>query len=73
MMQHTDTKHAPWYIVEADNKRRARLNCINYLLSSIDWKNIHEQLPVNGLPPRPAELPIGRTPKSERKIVPDAF
>ena len=70
MMQHTDTKHAPWYIVEADNKRRARLNCINHLLSIIPYKEIRP-VPPDGLPPRPAETPVPRTPKSERNIVPE--
>ncbi|MBZ0266692.1 polyphosphate kinase 2, partial [bacterium] len=33
MFQYTDTKHSPWYVVEADEKKRARLNCIRHLLS----------------------------------------
>ena len=35
MLEATDSKHAPWYIVRSDNKRRARLNCISHLLSLI--------------------------------------
>jgi polyphosphate kinase len=35
MFEATDTKHAPWYIVRSDDKRKARLNCISHLLSSI--------------------------------------
>jgi polyphosphate kinase 2 len=43
MLEATDTDHAPWHRVQADDKRRARLNCISHLLSSIpyepmDWK-----------------------------------
>jgi polyphosphate kinase len=38
MLQATDTKHAPWYIVRSDDKRRARLNCISHLLSLIPYK-----------------------------------
>ena len=40
MFKATDTKWAPWYIVPADNKRRARLNCIRHLLSLIPYKKI---------------------------------
>jgi polyphosphate kinase len=35
MLRATDTKHAPWYIVRSDDKKRARLNCISHLLSVI--------------------------------------
>jgi polyphosphate kinase len=38
MLKHTDTKHAPWYIVPSDDKRRARLNCISHILSTIPFK-----------------------------------
>lgn len=72
MMQHTDTKHAPWYVVEADNKRRARLNCIKHLLGIIPYQEI-TAVPPDGLPPRPAETPVPRTPKTERNIVPDIY
>ncbi len=71
-MQHTDTKHSPWHVVEADCKRQARLNCISHLLSIIPYEEI-TPLPPDGLPPRPAETPIPRTPKTERNIVPDYF
>ncbi len=40
MLQATDTQFAPWYIVNADNKRRARLNCISHLLSVIPYEDI---------------------------------
>ncbi len=38
MLEATDTDWAPWYRVQADDKRRARLNCIAHLLSRIDYK-----------------------------------
>ena len=38
MLQATDSKHAPWYLVRSDDKRRARLNCISHLLSLIRYK-----------------------------------
>lgn len=40
MLAATDTKVAPWYIVDADDKRRARLNCIAHFLSLIPYKKI---------------------------------
>jgi len=38
MLAATDSKHAPWYIVRSDDKRRARLNCISHLLKMIPYK-----------------------------------
>jgi len=38
MLEATDTKHAPWYLIRSDNKREARLNCISHLLSLIPYK-----------------------------------
>ena len=50
MLEATDTKEAPWHIVRSDDKRRARLNCISYLLSLIPYKKIpHKKVK---LPPR---------------------
>jgi len=40
MLEKTDTKHAPWYLVRSDDKRRARLNCISHLLSLIPYKKL---------------------------------
>src|SRR5215469_15465642 len=40
MLKETDSKHAPWQIVRSDDKRRARLNCIAYLLKSIPYTKI---------------------------------
>ena len=40
MLEATDTKHAPWYIVRSDDKKRARLNCISHLLSLIPYKKL---------------------------------
>ena len=43
MLKKTDSKHAPWYIVRSDDKRRARLNCISHILSSIPHKRIRRK------------------------------
>jgi len=40
MLKATDSKHAPWYIVRSDDKKRARLNCISHLLSMIPYGKV---------------------------------
>src|SRR5438067_5936551 len=40
MFRYTDARHAPWYVVRADDKRRARLNCIHHLLSMIPYEDL---------------------------------
>jgi polyphosphate kinase 2 len=40
MLKSTDSKHAPWYIVRSDDKKRARLNCIRHLLKMIPYKKL---------------------------------
>jgi len=40
MFDVTDTAHAPWYVVEADDKKEARLNCISHLLSVIPYEDL---------------------------------
>ena len=51
MFVHTDIPEAPWYVVEGDDKRRARLNCIAHLLSIVPYEDVIET-PLE-LPPRP--------------------
>jgi len=45
MLKATDSKHAPWHIVRSDDKRRARLNCISYLLKSIPYTKVPHRKP----------------------------
>ena len=40
MLKATDTKHAPWYVLKSDDKKKARLNCIRHLLSLIPYKDV---------------------------------
>jgi polyphosphate kinase 2 (PPK2 family) len=40
MFEATDTKVAPWYVIPADDKRRARLNCIAHLLSLVSFEDV---------------------------------
>ncbi len=44
MIEATDTDAGPWHIVRADDKRRARLNCISHLLSLIPYKKVHKEI-----------------------------
>jgi polyphosphate kinase 2 (PPK2 family) len=50
MLKATDTRHAPWYILRSDDKKRARLNCIKHLLSLIPYKKVKRDKVK--LPPR---------------------
>ena len=50
MLQATDTPEAPWFRVPADDKRRARLNCISHLLSQIDYEHLPYTPPEAGKP-----------------------
>jgi hypothetical protein len=58
MIEITHTPEAPWYIVTADNKRRARLNLIRHLLDSIPYKKVDMDLPKI---PKPKQRPKGAT------------
>ena len=44
MFRHTNTKEAPWWVVKADDKRRARLNCISHLLSMIPYEEVPPEI-----------------------------
>jgi polyphosphate kinase 2 len=58
MIEATHTPEAPWYIVPADDKRRARLNLIRHLLDSIPYKKVHTDLPkIPKSQPRPKGAP----------------
>ncbi len=71
MFAHTDIKQAPWYVVEADDKRRARLNCIAHLLSMIAYKDLTP--PPIKLPPRQKDKGYVRPPITEQNFVPDIY
>ncbi len=71
MFRHCDIKEAPWWTVEADDKRRARLNCIAHILSSVPYQDVT---------PPPLKLPkrkkhkgdrYRRPPRSEQHYVPE--
>ena len=68
MFAATDIPEAPWYVVEADDKRRARLNCIAHLLSQIPYQDLTPA--AIELPPR-QEGDYQRPPRTEQTYVPD--
>ena len=71
MLAHTDIAEAPWWVVDADVKRRARLNCIRHLLSTIPYKEL-KRAKVR-LPPRQKATGYVRPPHDSQKFVPDHY
>jgi len=69
MLVHTDVSDAPWYVVESDDKRRARLNMIAHLLSTLRYHEVPP--PVLKLPTRPASTGYVRPPRDLQTYVPD--
>jgi polyphosphate kinase 2 len=67
----TDIKQAPWYVVNADEKRRARLNCISHLLSLIPYEDLTP--PPIELPPRAGDAGYVRPPLSDQTFVPEVY
>lgn len=71
MMEHTDIAEAPWYVVDADVKRHARLNCITHLLSLIEYQDLTPD-PIE-LPPRQPDPGYIRPPISAQRWVPAVY
>ncbi|QFG22236.1 polyphosphate kinase 2 [Actinomadura sp. WMMB 499] len=69
MFQHTDISEAPWYVVESEDKRRARINMIAHLLSTIPYREV--ELPSLRLPSRPAPQGYERPPRDTHVPVHD--
>ncbi|MFZ9739189.1 MAG: polyphosphate kinase 2 [Prochlorotrichaceae cyanobacterium] len=71
MFAATDTTRSPWYVVEADDKRRARLNCISHFLRQIPYEEV--SLPQIELPERQTGIGYTRPPRSVQTFVPNRF
>ncbi|MFF3615489.1 polyphosphate kinase 2 [Streptomyces sp. NPDC002580] len=69
MLVHTDIVEAPWFVVESDDKRRARLNMIAHLLASVPYHEVPP--PVLELPRRPPSTGYVRPPRDLQTFVPD--
>ncbi|RMD51148.1 MAG: polyphosphate kinase 2 [Ignavibacteria bacterium] len=71
MFKYTDIKQSPWYVVNADDKKRARLNCIHHLLSMIPYKDLTPK-PIK-LPPRQKPEGYVRPPITDQTFVPEIY
>jgi polyphosphate kinase len=71
MFAYTDTEHSPWYVVEADDKRSARLNLMSHLLSLIPYEHVDNDKRVK-LPPRQQREYL-RPPKRTERLVPERY
>ena len=71
MFAHTDTKQVPWYVVNADNKKKARLNCISHVLSQIPYE--HMDLKPIELPELPHYKSYVRPPMDYQTFVPEKY
>jgi polyphosphate kinase 2 len=71
MFAHTDIKQAPWSVVNADDKERARLNCISHLLSLIPFEDLTPDPII--LPPRQPDGSYVRPPITDQTFVPERF
>jgi polyphosphate kinase 2 len=71
MFKYTDIKQAPWYVVNSDVKKRARLNCITHFLSLISYEDLTPE-PIE-LPPRQDDVGYVRPPMSDQTFVPEVF
>ena len=71
MFAHTDIKQAPWYAVNADDKKRARLNCISHLLSMVPYQDLTP--PPIELPERQHDSAYVRPPVEDQTFVPEVY
>jgi polyphosphate kinase 2 len=71
MFKYTDIKQAPWWVVNSDNKKRARLNCISHLLTQITYEDLTP--PPIELPPRQSDIGYVRPPFTDQTFVPEEY
>ena len=69
MFNATDTELSPWYVIDGDDKRRARLNCVNHLLAKIPYEDVLPK-PFD-LPPLQNKMVYVRPPMHLQKFIPD--
>lgn len=71
MFKYTDIKQAPWWVVNSDDKKRARLNCIKHLLTVIPFEDLTP--PRLTLPPRQVDTGYIRPPITDQNFVPEVY
>ncbi len=70
MFAATDTPQSPWYVVQTDDKERARLNCISHLLGTVPWK----QMPIGKVTLPPRQKPKGyKDPNWNYRWIPEKY
>jgi polyphosphate kinase 2 len=72
MFKYTDIKQAPWYVVNSDDKKRARLNCISHLLSLIPYEDLTPE-PIALPPRRQDKTGYVRPPITDQTFVPEKY
>jgi polyphosphate kinase 2 len=71
MFAHTDTKQSPWFVVNGDDKKKARLNCIHHLLSQIPYQPINQK--AIELPSLPEKHKYVRPPMDYQNFIPEKY
>ncbi len=71
MFEHTDTKESPWHVVDANDKKCARLNCMTHLLSQIPYKDVTQKKLV--IPKRQKDKGYTRPPLNKQRFVPAVY
>jgi polyphosphate kinase 2 len=71
MFKYTDIKQAPWWVVNSEDKKRARLNTIHHLLSQIQYEDLTPESII--LPPRQSEAGYIRPPITDQTFVPEIY
>ncbi|WP_152221924.1 polyphosphate kinase 2 [Pseudomonas sp. SCB32] len=71
MIERTHIPEAPWWVVQADDKKRARLNCIQHLLGQIPYEDVEHSAVV--LPERQRHQDYSRTPTPQSMVVPEFY
>ncbi|MCU1722820.1 MULTISPECIES: polyphosphate kinase 2 [Pseudomonas] len=71
MLERTHIDEARWWVVQADDKKKARLNCIQHLLDQVPYEEV--QTPTVSLPQRVRQADYSRTPTPQALIVPEVY
>jgi polyphosphate kinase len=71
MFKYTDIKQAPWWVVNSDDKKRARLNCIHHLVTSVPYQDLTPEPII--LPPRQEDPGYVRPPFTDQTFVPEIY
>ena len=71
MFERTHIPEAPWWVVQADDKKHARLNCIAHLLTRVPYHDVPHEKPI--LPPRAHNPDYHRNPVPKAMYVPDHY